>query len=152
MEGVLHGNNLMTCLAVSVVSIAKRRLHRALNRLRTAVAEECFAAWNAGRLHQLLRCLYGRLAVKVIRDMNDLIDLSLDRVIKFLIIITQSEYCDSGKEIQIFLSFRIIQIYAVTMIQCQRIAVIGVKQVLLALLNNIFRLLIHDVPPQNDRW
>ena len=65
--------------------------------------------------------------------MEQLIDLSFQRFVEILIMISQRIHRDPGKEIQIFLSLLIIQIYAFPSVKYDSVTIISVQKILLRL-------------------
>ena len=102
MEGGVHGDDLMICPAVLIISISSGCLDSAFNGFRTAVGEKYpVQACCPG---QSLCCSDCGNIIIIIGGMGQLIDLVFDRIIKILVIVTKSEYRNASAEIKIAFS------------------------------------------------
>ena len=134
MEGMLHRNDLMVCMAIAKVSVLAGRLDRPLDGLRSGIREKYLRQPGMGD-HLLCR-LQQRLMVEQIGRMNDLVDLILQRLVVCLVAVAKRKDSDSGTEVEILLPIHIIKVHALSMVKHDREAIVCVKDDLLGLFHD----------------
>ena len=135
VEGMVHCYDLMICAAIPQIPILHCRLECALDSLCTGICEE--NAIHSRDFPEHMRSLYRRLIIEIIRCVNDLIYLILERVIVFFAIVAKSEDRDPGHKIKVFLPIGVIEINAVPVVEYDLVSVICVKQVLFGLIYHL---------------
>ena len=108
------------------------QLKRSLIGLAAAVGHKNLV--HAGGLCQSPGRLCERFRIEIIGEMDPLVNLSLQCLFVFPVTVPQRTNGDAASKIQIFFSFHIIEIHVLTMIQHNRIPVIGMDQILFCLL------------------
>ena len=125
VEGMIHGNDLMVCMAISFVGIFLGSLQSTLNGLCTTVCEE--GLFHMACLYKFGTCLNDRLIVVQVGNMHQLVDLGFQCFVIARIMIAQGIYCDTCRKIQIFLSFGIIEVTTLAFFKNYRKTVICMK-------------------------
>ena len=134
MEGILHGDDLVASPAILEKCVLHSGLECTLDGLCAAVGKE--DTIHTGRLfHPGCRIDRG-LIVKIVGGVQDLVDLGLESIIIGLIAVSQGKNSDAGHEVQILFAVYIIEVHSLAVIQDDLIAVIGVEQVFLRLLDH----------------
>ena len=134
VEGILHGDDLVAPAPVLEEGVLHGGLESSLDRLRAAVGKED-PVHAGGLLHPGRRPDRG-LIVEIVGCVQNLVDLGLEGIIVGPVAVAQGKDGDPGHEVQVFFAVHIIEIHALAPVQDDLVAVIGVEQVLLGLLDH----------------
>ena len=125
MKGMVHRNDLMIVGTVFQVSVFSCYFDRTFDGFGSAVCEKYFG--KSGCFYQFLCGFHHRYIVIQVGGMDHFINLILQRLIVYLIIVSQGKYRDSCCKVQIFFSVHIIQMDTVSFVQYDLETVIGMQ-------------------------
>ena len=123
MEGMLHRYNLMICTSIFQIGILSRNFNCSFYSLCSAVCKKYFR--QSCSFYQLFCRLRHRHVVIQIGRMNDFINLFLQSLTVFRMMIPQSKNSNARCKIQIFFSFCIIDPYSFSFFQNDRKTVVS---------------------------
>ena len=125
VERMVHGNDLMICMAISLVGIFLGSFQSTLDSLCTTVCEECF--FHMTCLYKFGTCINDRLIVIQVGNVHQFVDLGFQCFVIARVMIPQCIYSDTCCKIQIFLSFGIIEVATLAFFKNYRKTVICMK-------------------------
>ncbi len=136
VEGIFESHDIVIFILVLQPCILHRGLERPLVRFRAGVCEE--HAVHSGNFLQALCRADARLIVEIIRGVDDLINLRLECVIVFFVVVSERKNGDAGHKIKIFLPGDIIKIHSVAAVEHDLITVVRMKEIPLRLIDHLF--------------